>query len=158
MDALDFLFEAVKNSLEAGATQVELAVERSHGTVQVTCTDDGAWSADGDVFARGYSTKGEGRGEALHLLRQLDGDAGLERYADHSVLSYSFPEDMMSEASQVYPFLFSMCRSRGVRLVLKSEGMVLTDQDMASRFGDLETAEGIMGMKRFIASSIDNEK
>ena len=158
MDALDFLFEAVKNSLEAGAGTVSVRVEMDDGQVHVTCTDDGAWEPDVDHFARGGSSKGDGRGQGLYLLARLDRDAALVRAGDRTVLTYSFPRRLMGDGSQVYPFLFSMCRSRGVHLVLDAGGRVLTDDDMVSMFGDLETAGGISGMKRFIASSIDSEQ
>ena len=72
MDALDFLFEAVKNSLEAGAGTVSVRVEMDDGQVHVTCTDDGAWEPDVDHFARGGSSKGDGRGQGLYLLARLD--------------------------------------------------------------------------------------
>lgn len=158
MDALDFLFEAVKNSLEAGAGTVSVRVEMDDSQVHVTCTDDGAWEPDVDHFARGGSSKGDGRGQGLYLLARLDRDAALVRAGDRTVLTYSFPRRLMGDGSQVYPFLFSMCRSRGVHLVLDAGGRVLTDDDMVSMFGDLETAGGISGMKRFIASSIDSEQ
>ena len=91
MDCLDFLFEAVANSLEAGASQLVLDLGRKDGRVEVSLLDDG-WGGDfSRAFEEGFSTKG-GHGRGLWLLKEACPDARLERVGSWTRLSYSFRE------------------------------------------------------------------
>lgn len=65
----DFLFEAVANSLEAGANRIVIDYKRYQEFVDITVTDDGEGFSC-DVFSKGVSTKGKNRGNGLFLLKE----------------------------------------------------------------------------------------
>ncbi len=79
MDLSSSIFEAFKNSAESGAENIKIDVVIENGIAMVTVLDDGKNEIAGDVFKDGFSTKGEGRGRGLYLVRKDAISTGLER-------------------------------------------------------------------------------
>lgn len=143
MDCLDFLFEAVANSLEAGASQLVLDLDRKDGRVEVVLLDDG-WGGDfARAFEEGWSTKG-GHGRGLWLLKEACPDARLERVGSWTRLSYSFREEDGGRPSTVLPFLFQRCQAGGASLTARSQGQVTAQEE----FGNLDDAQTLASARR----------
>ncbi len=110
MDILDLVREAVENSVEAGASFIEVSVSMADGGGSVAVSDDGVLSVDGDPFERGCTTKGIGRGDGLSLIREAtSGRCSLERWNGRTVLRFHVDDARLGEglSSSLLPiFLF----------------------------------------------------
>lgn len=89
----DLLLEAVINSDEAGCNRVELSLKEKDGIIEVSISDNGSLICNDDFFAEGFSSKGDGRGRGLSLIKSLDRDARLYRDGDESVLVFKARND-----------------------------------------------------------------
>ena len=56
MDLSDLVYEAVKNSFEAGASKVEVEVDSSDGLIHFSIDDDGDGKFPDDPFSLDVST------------------------------------------------------------------------------------------------------
>ena len=128
MDCLDFLFEALSNSLEAGALDIALTFAWNDGLICVTVEDDGECGDLERAFEKGFSTKA-GHGMGLSLLKDECPDARLERNDGRTKLSYSFPPERGGRLSEVLPFLVQKASSAGARLEVELFGRKLTLSD-----------------------------
>ena len=151
MDVEDFLFEGVKNSIEAGCGSIVLSYREEDDEVHVRIGDDGKYEGGRDVFASGCSTKGDNRGRGLSLLKSVCPDAALERKDGCTFLSYSYPLKLKTGLSSVLPFLFSMCFassvSLSVNIVRDGISRTFTSREMAQK-GPLDRSGSIIRMKR----------
>ncbi len=151
MDVEDFLFEGVKNGIEAGCTRIILTYREENDEVQVNVLDDGKYESGCDVFAPGCSSKGDNRGRGLSLLKNVCADAVLEKKGGYTCLSYSYPLKLKTKLSNVVPFLFSMCFASSVSLSVNifKNGMsyVYRSEEMADK-GPLDRSSSITRMKR----------
>lgn len=146
MDAPDFLYEGVKNSIEAGCTEID-AIVRSSDHIEVTLADNGSAESLACAFEEGVSSRGDGRGKGLFLLKRECPDAELKRADGKTVLSFSFPEQECSW-SQTLAFIFSLCQSHGVRFTADMDGRVIRQKEVESRYGNLSNAHALALMKR----------
>ena len=71
------VYEAVKNSFEAGASKVEVEVDSSDGLIHFSIDDDGDGKFPDDPFSLDVSTKGENRGKGLFFIRESSIDAAI---------------------------------------------------------------------------------
>lgn len=87
----DLILEAVINSEEAGAGNVDISLLEKDGQIFVTVEDDGTFEVEGDAFSLGYSSKGKYRGKGLWHIRNIDRDAMLCRAGKRTILRFSVP-------------------------------------------------------------------
>lgn len=121
MDCLDFLYEGVRNSIEAGASRIKVVYKESDEGIGVRVVDNGKWDSSGDVFREGYSTKGEKRGQGLYLINQADEAATLEREGDETVLAFTLNSRKRSRLKDTFPLIISLCSSCGCALDIEIE-------------------------------------
>lgn len=140
----DFLFEAVRNSYEAGAGHVEVSIELVDGVAKASVLDDGHFECTDDCFREGVSTKGEGRGKGLYLLKCTCPDARIEHGPGWTLLSYSFPYDG-SGLITVVPFLLS----DGIDC-FKWQGELFERCVLEKLYGDASTSGFIAGVKQHL--------
>lgn len=109
MDNADLLVEAVRNSLEAGAEDISIKVDRHCGMVDVVVSDDSSKAIPDNAFSQGVSSKGAGRGRGLFLVKEASGGrCGLEKKDGKSVLHFSVGLDgSLEDLSATVPVLFN---------------------------------------------------
>lgn len=152
MEALDFLYEAVKNSIEAKADSICVSLDQAEGRLHVTVVDDGQLSVTSDPFAPGYSTKGKGRGRGLSLLKSFDEGASLARENGKTILSFCLDADGPLKAEETLPLLFSLCWENGVKLGITLGDRFFSTEKFALELGALNEGSAIARMKREITS------
>jgi len=80
-ELMRILQNLLKNSLEAGANRVEVALARNAGQIEMTVTDNGS-GMDAEALRRsaqgGYSSKSAGTGLGLSICRHLAGRHGAQ--------------------------------------------------------------------------------
>ena len=149
----DFLFEAVHNSIEAGADRVYISWRlMKDGIVQVRVLDNGNFQKVDNAFEKGVSTRGSGRGMGLYYLKREAITSSLERVGDETVLSFTIKADS-SSLIDVLPFLFSISnitffykdRDKEVRL---------SSNSLEKEFDDLSSVAAIANMKKVIRESL----
>ena len=110
MDVLDLVREAVENSIEAGADDIEVLVRIADGSGSVVVSDNGFLLLDGNPFMRGYTTKGIGHGEGLSLIREASsGRCSIGKEDGRTVLRFIVDDARLGEdlSSSLLPiFLF----------------------------------------------------
>ncbi len=93
-DVSSLLLEAVANSAEAGAGHISLQVRFREGEIEARIEDDGYGSVVSNPFREGITTKGEGRGRGLHIIRERTGGrCRLTRGEGITVLEFSAEDD-----------------------------------------------------------------
>ena len=109
MDNADLLVEAVRNSLEAGAEDIFIRIDRHCGMADVVVSDDSSKTIPDDAFSPGVSSKGAGRGRGLFLIKEAsDGRCGLEKKDGKSVLHFSVRlDESFEDLSATIPVLFN---------------------------------------------------
>lgn len=153
MDAGDALYEAVRNSLEAGARHISLTADVHASGVSLCVEDDGEWDACGDPFTEGYSTRGRGRGMGLSIVRSLDRDSCIRRLDGRTVLTFRCKD--RDGLGQTLALLFSLCWSCGTALDVSIGEWKCSAEDFAGRLGALDRAEAIWKMRRELALRLD---
>lgn len=140
----DFLFEAVRNSYEAGAKHVEVSWSPCGDVARAVITDDGVFTCTGDCFSAGVSTKGEGRGEGLYLLKCAHPDAEIVRKDGLTRLTFSCPDEDV-ELLSVVPFILSS----GVDRFIYS-GEVFERSVLEELYGNAFSSGFIAGVKKHL--------
>ena len=93
-DTADLVIEAVMNSIEAGAGNILVTIHIDEGMVNTRVEDDGLYTLIGDPFGEGVTTKGEGRGRGLSIIKEkTDGRCRLTRGDGMTVLEFSIEDD-----------------------------------------------------------------
>lgn len=69
-EGVDFLYEAVANSLEAGAKDISVKYYDEGNKVRVVVEDDGTFTFNDDLFDEGTSSKPNHSGRGLYLLKE----------------------------------------------------------------------------------------
>ena len=86
MDDEDLILEGLKNSLEAGASAIDIYVDGCSFSI----VDDGRMDTL-PAFREGFSSKGERRGRGLYLLSEVTGGrCGIRREKERTCLSGTF--------------------------------------------------------------------
>lgn len=88
MDIGDMILEGVKNSIEAGASDVKITVTLEKDDAEILIEDNGISEIPSDPFAQGTTTKGTGRGYGLYHVYLLDPKAELMRENGITYLSF----------------------------------------------------------------------
>ncbi len=102
MEREDLILEGVKNSLEAGASSIDVYIWENGFAI----VDDGSLETI-PSFKNGASSKGEKRGRGLFLLSEATkGRCGIERINDRTVLKAFFERKL--EAEKIIPFCFNL--------------------------------------------------
>ena len=121
-DAADLLLEAVINSAEAGAGCISAQVSAEGGTVVIRVEDDGAFNPPADPFQDGSTTKGEGRGRGLHIIRERsEGRCRLTRGWAGTVLEFSASDDGSFD-DLCEALLPVFCREESITITIKKDG------------------------------------
>lgn len=144
MRSEDFLFEAVRNSFEAGAEHVEVSWTVCGDVARADIADDGSFTCTEDCFLPGVSTKGEGRGEGLYLLKCAHPDAAIVRENGVTHLTFSCTDEDV-ELLTVVPFILSS----GVDRFIYS-GEVFERSVLEELYGDAFSSGFIAGVKRHL--------
>lgn len=144
----DFLFEAVHNSVEAGADKVHIVWACEDGIVKVRVLDNGSFTKSDRFFEKGYSGSGEKRGMGLFLLKEAAPDAALTREGDETLLSFTL-KCKSKELSEVLPFIFPLAHIT-FEYIDENRKEILDSHTLASAYGDLESAKAIREMKKEI--------
>ena len=98
MDVFDLILEAVGNSIEAGAGNIQILAESGDGESRVSVTDDGNAQIPDDPFAPGCTTKGNGRGLGLAKVKSgSSGRCSLIRENGKTTLSFIADQEIMKE-------------------------------------------------------------
>lgn len=152
MDEGDFLYEAVKNSVEAGASSVVVTVYRGPRGARLRVADDGPGPAEGlDPFLKGSSTKGPGRGEGLSLLKEAHPEAVMNAADGRTVLEWDSP-GCGPELGKCAPYFLQLCRANGVgaRVEVKGDGAAASVS--LEELGDLATGLGLAEARRLLGA------
>lgn len=150
MDALDALYELVKNSLEAGATKIDISLASSDDSLEATVADNGDFIPLDDPFDSSVSTKGPGRGRGLALVREVDRNSTLVR--EHGITKAHIRWDRRSASlADGLPMIFSLVWDAGAVITLSDGCQVFSSVDFFHMFGDLDMAGALARMKRCFA-------
>lgn len=146
----DFLFEAVTNSLEAGAREITIEYSDYSQFLDITVTDDGK-GFSGNVFASGFSTKGEGRGKGLYLLKQCADSVDIKREKSLTKLSYRIKKEENDYISEVLPFIFSYVSDKASIVFIfhsKELNESVCSSDLIKEFGSLNSVKALSTLKK----------
>ncbi len=92
-EGVDFLYEAVANSLEAEANNISVFYYDTEADVEVEVVDDGKFE-DAEFFQEGFSTKADHSGQGLFLLKQrCAGNVSIVRIDGNTKLKYRMKKD-----------------------------------------------------------------
>lgn len=94
----DLILEAVINSEEAGARNVDISISESDGFLSVIVVDDGNFDKEGSYFSLGFSTKGENRGKGLWYIASVDPKATIRRCNGKTMLQFKVPKEIQGES------------------------------------------------------------
>ncbi len=105
MDEEDLILEGVKNSLEAGASIIEVSIDGNSFSI----VDDGEMSRIPD-FRACSSSKGGKRGRGLFLISEASrGRCSITRESGRTVLRATF--DRALEAERIIPICFNLTQT-----------------------------------------------
>ena len=147
---LDFLFEAVANSLEAGAKEITIEYKDHPGVTDITVTDDGE-GFDCDVFSKGISTKGENRGNGLFLLKERADSCFIKRDSGYTTLSYRLKKEKGDLLSEVLPFIFSYADDKAVIKFVYYSKVInesICSVELKEEFGSLTSVKALSALKK----------
>ena len=121
-DTAALLLESVENSIEAGARHINALVEIESGKIGVRVEDDGEYNLLSDPFEDGSTTKGEGRGRGLHIIKERsEGRCRLTRGWAGTVLEYAASDD--GSFDDLYEALLPVfCREESITITIKKDG------------------------------------
>ena len=151
MDNADLLVEAVRNSLEAGAEDIAIRIDRHCGMVDVVVSDNSSKAIPDDVFSPGVSTKGAGRGRGLFLVKEASGGrCGLEKKDGKSVLHFSVGLDgSFKDLSATIPVLFNAFPHLLIEVIQDGIPFYTLDGVSLEKAGvSVETAGGMNRLRR----------
>jgi Histidine kinase-, DNA gyrase B-, and HSP90-like ATPase. len=108
-EGVDFLYEVVANSIEAGAKNISLRYVDDGSKVDVTVRDDGEGKMLDWYLTHGTSGKENHSGRGLKLLKERAGKSfEMERKDGWTTVSYSLEKDEgYGKLSTVLPLLFA---------------------------------------------------
>ena len=145
MDDEDLILEGLKNSLEAGASAIDIYVDGCSFSI----VDDGRMDTL-PAFREGFSSKGERRGRGLYLLSEVTGGrCGIRREKERTCLSGTFSHRIAVE--KVLPYCFNLFPDLVFhRLERGREIYVLSGAMLESRGIDVHLISGLAHLKRII--------
>ena len=145
MEDEDLILEGVKNSLEAGASVIDIYIDGDEFSI----IDDGKLEYIPD-FKEGSSSKGEKRGRGLYLLaRACNGRCSIDRKDGRTLLKGRFERAL--EADKVIPFCFNLTSSAVYHSMRGDVELYRLDSKDLDAMGiNPENAIGIARIKRII--------
>ncbi len=157
-DASDLLLEAVANSAEAGACSIEATVDLSGGMISIRVEDDGSYTLRSDPFQDGSTTKGEGRGRGLALVKDsCSGRCRLTRGERGTVLEFRREDDGSFDAldKALLPIFMEY---EGISVTIRKDTREFTlDRDYLEKRDAVPDRAGRIGRFRAIISSLKGE-
>lgn len=94
MEVFELILEAVENSVEAGASHIDVTVDGEDGRNRVSITDDGCAALPDAPFDAGCTTKGAGRGQGLSkICNESGGCCSISRLEGRTRLEFLAGED-----------------------------------------------------------------
>ncbi len=108
-EGVDFLYEAVANSLEAGAKDISVVYHDEGKLVKVVIEDDGDLEDNGCLFNEGFSSKLGHSGRGLYLLyKRCKGAVTLTQNGDKTELRYEMEKGSdFGRLRSILPLVFS---------------------------------------------------
>ena len=146
----DFLFEAVANSLEAGAREITIDYNDHPEYADITVTDDGE-GFNCNCFSKGISTKGKNRGNGLALLKDRAEACSIKRENGFTTLFYRMKKEERDLLSEVLPFIFSYADDkRVIKFVYYSKVLKesICSEDLKKEFGSLTSVKVLSTLKK----------
>lgn len=145
MDDEDLILEGVKNSIEAGAINIDIYIDGNAFAV----ADDGILSEVPD-FKAGHSSKGERRGRGLFLLKEATGGrCSIEKEDGKTVLRGVFAVELRAE--EVIPFCFNLTGSLTYHSMRDGHELYRLDKHALEDMGiDPSRASDIARLKKII--------
>ncbi|MGN0907641.1 MAG: ATP-binding protein [Bullifex sp.] len=145
----DFLTEAVMNSIEARASSIviECIVEREY--VFISVKDNGEGLKCSDAFGDGVSTRGNGRGRGLYLLKTAAEDADIRDTGSGTLLRFRFKKGKMGYLSSVLPYVFSFA-GVSVSFTMKRGSQIFTleSEGLEKELGELSRVGAIAEIRK----------
>ena len=149
----DLILEAVENSTEAGAAEIRALAEENEGIWKIEILDDGEWKLDGDPFSEGATTKGEGRGRGLAIIREQScGHCSLTRGEGYTRLRFE-AEDDGSLGDMFHALLPVFLRDTDVWVCIRSSGVdiAFSTEDLRRENAFPSDAFGIRAFRSYLA-------
>lgn len=150
LDLSDLVYEAVRNSLEAGAGKVRIEVDSADGILSFLIQDDGDGVLPDDPFGNGVSSKGKDRGEGLFLIKEASVAFSITRREGLTSLSFSIEKERKDfRAEDIYGVLVNM--GLDVVMILKIEGKekVRIDNSVCSSL-DVRNGRDLSSLRRMV--------
>ncbi len=147
----DFLIEAVMNSIEASAGKIVIKCTVLPDSVSFDVEDDGDGIKCGDVFGEGVSTKGNGRGRGLYLLKKTALEAAVMSNGEGTCLSMRLAKEDLGLLSDVLPIIFTHADD-GVAVTFTmrrgNEVFTLDSDELKKEFGVLSRVSSIAEIRK----------
>lgn len=148
---VDFLYEGVVNSIEAEAKIIKVYRKQNENRVAFKIVDNGKGFQEERLFEKGFSTKGDKRGLALSLLKEIDNNAKLERDDSFTTLSFTFNTLSLEEGN--LPFTLALLYSRieeEIQLTFYYDDTELVKPETLKDVEDIKTVKGIKETQQII--------
>ena len=151
-DAAALMLEAAVNSIEAGAGAISVSVSVRDGMADIRVEDDGAYTLSGDPFLDGSTTKGEGRGRGLSIIKEkTDGRCRLTRGEKKTVLCFTAEDDgSMDDLFSALLPLFNLDKAMTVSIKRSSGEIVVSHAELEKRGAVPVSAQGIKAFRTFV--------
>ena len=151
-DTAALILEAVMNSIEAGASSISVRIAIENGSVSVITEDDGNAPMSSDPFREGSSTKGEGRGRGLSIIKEkTDGRCRLTRGENKTVLCFTAEDDgSMDDLFSALLPLFNLDKAMTVSIKRSSGEIVVSHAELEKRGAVPVSAQGIKAFRTFV--------
>lgn len=151
-EGVDFLYEAVANSLEAGARQVEVTYKSYKTEVEVLVIDDGKDDILASCFEEGISGKSNHAGLGLSLLKERTaGKVKLDRIGNSTKLWYLIKKDQnYGHLSSVLPLIFAMLENQTLKFTYIKDEMIQVIDSQA--FSTLYETSSIIHIRNLVQS------
>ena len=154
-DTAALLLEAIVNSVEAGADVIDAFVDISGGTIHVRVEDDGTYTALSDPFQAGKTSKGEGRGRGLSIIKDRSkGRCRLTRGEGITVLEFVADDDgSFSDLSSALLPIMNMDKS--IEITIRNDGREttkVTRKFLEERDAVPDRASGIRRFREILSS------
>ncbi len=149
-EGVDFLFEAVTNSIEAGCSKVVIFYNVGETLIRIKVVDNGGEIKAESPFKEGASSKGEARGRGLYLLSLTDPGASLEKQNGFTVLSFTLERGKEGNLASVLPYLFGRT---DLTFVYTKGGRVSLYRtlELENAYGSLDRAGALARLKRLFS-------
>ena len=153
-DTADLVIEAMMNSIEAGAGNILVTIHIDEGMVNTRVEDDGLYTLIGDPFGEGVTTKGEGRGHGLPIIKERsEGRCRLTRGDGITVLEFTARDDgSFNSLSEALLPVLSIERDMTITIWKDGREIEVSRSLLEERGAVPDRAEGIRRYRRLLES------